>query len=329
MNTAKRTSDLDDLVAALPGHCILIMGDMMLDEYIWGEVRRISPEAPVPVVEVRRSTYAPGGAANVAANVASLGGRALLGGIVGRDPQAEKLREALQQRGVHAEGLVVDDERPTTTKTRVIAHNQQVVRVDSEQRTPLRIELEDVLLGWVTRRLGDADACILSDYDKSVVSPRLAERFIRLVREAGKPVIVDPKGTNYTKYRGATVVTPNVREAERALNHEINGGADLAEVGRQLSAILEGSALLITRGPEGMSLFLNGAQAIHIPAVARNVFDVTGAGDTVVSTLALALAAGATLGQAGRLANRAAGVVVGKFGTATVTIEELLAEDAA
>lgn len=315
-----------DILNAFPGKCVLIVGDVMLDEYIWGEVQRISPEAPVPVVEVRRRTYAPGGAANTAANVASLGGRALLGGVVGRDDQAERLRQALRQAGVDADGLFVDADRPTTTKTRIVAHSQQVVRVDTEQRMPLPVELEDTLLGWTAKRLSEADACILSDYDKGVVSPRLAERFIRLAREAGRPAVVDPKGTNYAKYRGATVVTPNIREAEQALNYKINGHADLLKVGRQLSTILEGSALLITRGPEGMSLFLNGAEAVHIPAVARNVFDVTGAGDTVVSTLALALAAGATLEQAARLANRAAGIVVGKFGTATVTIEELLAD---
>ena len=315
---------LADLVAAIPGYCILIVGDVMLDEYVWGEVRRISPEAPVPVVEARRRTYTPGGAANTAANVVSLGGRALLGGVIGRDHQATQLREALRQHGVDDEGLITDDERPTTTKTRIVAHSQQVVRVDSEQRAPLRIELEDALLGWMAKRLGDADACVLSDYDKGVVSSRLAERFIRLACESGKPVIVDPKGTDYAKYRGATVVTPNVHEAERALNHEINGDADLQEAGRQLSGILEGSALLITRGSQGMSLFLNGAEAVHILAVARNVFDVTGAGDTVVSTLALALAAGATLEDAARLANLAASIVVGKVGTATVTRDELL-----
>lgn len=317
-----------DIVAAFPGKRVLIVGDVMLDEYIWGEVRRISPEAPVPVVETRRRTYVPGGAANTAANVVSLSGRALLAGVIGRDDQAQKLQEALRERGINSEGLVVDDTRPTTTKTRIVAHSQQVVRVDLEQRAPLRPELEDRLLLWVEKRLPDADACILSDYDKGVVSPRLAERFIRLAREAGKPIVVDPKGTNYAKYRGATVVTPNVHEAERALNREINGDADLLEVGRQLLELLEGSALLITRGPQGMSLFVNRARPVHIPAVARNVFDVTGAGDTVVSTLAMALASGATLEQAARLANQAAGIVVGKFGTATVTIEELMSNEA-
>jgi D-beta-D-heptose 7-phosphate kinase/D-beta-D-heptose 1-phosphate adenosyltransferase len=311
-------------LAALPGKRVLIVGDVMLDEYVWGEVRRISPEAPVPVVEISRRTYVPGGAANVASNVVSLDGRAILGGVVGGDPQAELLQAALEERGVGAEGLVVDDERPTTTKTRIVAHSQQVVRVDSEQRTPLRIELEETLLRWVEKRLVEADAFVLSDYGKGVVSTRLAERFIRLAWEAGKPVIVDPKGTNYAKYSGATVVTPNVHEAERAINHDIKDDADLLRVGQELLKILNGSAMLITRGAEGMSLLLNGADAVHIPAVARNVFDVTGAGDTVVSTLAVALAAGATLQQAARLANMAAGIVVGKVGTATVTLDELL-----
>lgn len=325
MKVPKKISELTDLVTALSGRCILIVGDVMLDEYVWGEVRRISPEAPVPVVDARRRTYAAGGAANTAANVASLGGRALLGGVVGRDQQAEQLRQALRQHEVDAEGLIVDLDRPTTAKTRIVAQNQQVVRVDTEARIPLAVELEDALLEWVARRLSDADGCILSDYNKGVVSPRLAERFIQLAQKAGKPIVVDPKGTHYVKYRGATVVTPNTHEAEQALNRKINGHADLLEVGGQLSAILEGSALLVTRGPEGMSLFLNGALALHIPAVARNVFDVTGAGDTVVSILALALAAGATLEQAAYLANHAAGIVVGKFGTATVSIDELLA----
>lgn len=312
------------LVERFVGQTVLILGDVMLDEYIWGEVRRISPEAPVPVVELRRRTYVPGGAANTAANVVSLGGRARLGGVVGQDHQAKALDEALRQHGVDAEGLLVDDERPTTTKTRIVAHSQQVVRVDSEQSVPLRIELEDTLLRWAEKRLADADACVLSDYAKGVVSARLAERFIHMTRQAAKPVIVDPKGTNYTKYRGATVIAPNIHEAGQAVNREINSDADLLEAGRQLSDPLEGTALLITRGSQGMSLFLNGAQMAHIPATARHVFDVTGAGDTVVSTLALALAAGAGLEQAARLANRAAGVVVGKVGTATVTLDELL-----
>jgi D-glycero-beta-D-manno-heptose-7-phosphate kinase len=314
---------LEEVVAAFPGKRVLVIGDVMLDEYVWGEVRRISPEAPVPVVEARRRTYMPGGAGNTAANVVGLGGQAVLGGVVGRDHQAAKLSEALQQNGIETAGLIVDEGRPTTIKTRIVAHNQQVVRVDCEERTPLPARLEDTLLQWAETCIDGVDACILSDYSKGVVSIRLATDLIHLARQAGKPVVVDPKGTNYTKYRGATVVTPNVYEAERALDHEIDGEGDFLGVGRRLLDILDGAALLITRGAQGMSLFTKGASTLHIPANARNVYDVTGAGDTVVSVLALALAVGATLEQAVGLANRAAGIVVGKFGTATLSLAEL------
>ena len=254
----------------------------------------------------------------------SLGGRALLCGVIGPDHHAEKLREALKQAGVDPAELVVDYELPTTTKTRIVARSQQLVRLDSEQTKPLRIELEEALLQCLDKRLTEADACVLSDYGKGVVSSALAECFIRQARKAGKPLIVDPQGSNYAKYRGATLITPNVHEAERASNCEINSDIDLVEVGHRLLNILEGSSVLITRGAQGMSLFVNEAQPIHIPTVTRNVFDVSGAGDTVVSTLALALAAGASLEQALSLSNRAAGIVVGKFGTATVTKEELM-----
>jgi D-beta-D-heptose 7-phosphate kinase/D-beta-D-heptose 1-phosphate adenosyltransferase len=312
-----------ELLAAFPGQRVLIVGDVMLDEFIWGDVRRISPEAPVPVVEIQRRTYVPGGAANTAANVVSLGGVALLGGVVGRDHQAEQLGAALRQSGVEAEGLIGCDGRQTTTKTRILAHSQQVVRIDSEQRAPLSVAEEDRLLQWVETRLPGVGACVLSDYAKGVVSPRVAEHLIQMARQAGKPVVVDPKGTGYAKYRGATVVKPNVHEAERFAKQEITDESSLLEVGRQLAEVLDGSAVLITRGAQGMSLFRSGFSPAHIPAVAHNVFDVTGAGDTVISTLAMALAAGSTPEQATHLANRAASIVVGKVGTATVTLEEI------
>ncbi len=316
---------LRELAAALPGKRVLVAGDVMLDEYVWGEVRRISPEAPVPVVAVRRRTSVPGGAANSALNVASLGGRVVLGGILGEDPAADRLAAALRQRGVAGDGLLVDRERVTTTKTRIIAQNQQVARVDEEQHAAPPGELEARLLRWVEDRLPAVDACLLSDYAKGVVTPRFAGHLIGLARRAGKPVVVDPKGTDYAKYRGATVVKPNLREAQLVCHHEPDRPARLPELGRQLLDILDGSAVLLTRGPEGMSLFVRGAEPVHIAPVARDVFDVTGAGDTVVATLALALAAGAPLEQAAALANRAAGIVVAKVGTAQVTLEELLA----
>jgi len=313
-----------ELLAALPGRHVLIVGDVMLDEYIWGDVRRISPEAPVPIVEIRNRTYVPGGAANTAANVGSLGGQVLLGGVIGCDDQAGRLREALMAIKIDSEHLLVDDPRPTTTKTRIVAHNQQVVRVDSEQRVPLSKDLEVQLLRWVERNLPEADICVLSDYGKGVVTASLSQTFIELARASGKPVIVDPKGTDYKKYRGATVLTPNREEAKQALNHGSSTDLDLMEIGYRLMDMVECHALLITQGPQGMSLFVNGKQPLHIASAARSVFDVSGAGDTVVSTLAMALAAGASIEQAAFLSNRAAGVVVGKIGTATVSIEELM-----
>jgi D-beta-D-heptose 7-phosphate kinase/D-beta-D-heptose 1-phosphate adenosyltransferase len=204
-----------------------------------------------------------------------------------------------------------------------MAHNQHMVRLDSESRQPLSTTMENQLLHWAEEHVPEADACLISDYAKGVVTRRLAENFIRLARAAGKPVVVDPKGSEYVKYRGATVLTPNVLEAETAARHEIAHEADLLEAGQRLLDMLQGSAILITRGPEGMSLFRSGGPPIHAPAEARHVFDVTGAGDTAIVTFALSLAAGADLEQAMQLANRAAGIVVGKPGTACVSLDEL------
>ena len=309
-------------VPSFRGATVLTLGDVMLDEYVWGEVQRISPEAPVPVVEVQRRTHVPGGAANAAAGVVALGGRALLGGVVGADPAAEHLRAALQAAGLETEGLVVDPGRPTTTKTRVIAHSQQVVRADAEDRSPLSPEVESRLVEWAAGRLGEADAVVLSDYAKGVVSSGLARRVIELAHEHEKPVVVDPKGIDYAKYRGATVITPNAHDAGRAANVHVHDYDDLLEVARRLSASCDGAALLVTRGAAGMTLFTN-AHPVDIPAEAQAVYDVTGAGDTVVAVLAVALARSLPLEEAVRLANAAAGIVVGKVGTATVTLEEL------
>jgi rfaE bifunctional protein kinase chain/domain len=321
--TGEMESIWKQILSAMPGKRVLTLGDVMLDEYILGEVKRISPEAPVPVVEIRSQTWVPGGAGNVAANVASLGGRALLASALGQDHQADRLHEALERKGVEREGLFADAQRRTTTKTRIIAHQQQIARVDAEQATALAAGLEQELLGWVEQQMERVDACILSDYAKGVVSPRVANHFIGLARRAGKVVVVDPKGTNYAKYRGATVVKPNLHEAERAVKTEIHGETALEAAGRQLLDTLEGSSLLITRGPQGMLLLQPGANPVYISSAARAIYDVTGAGDTVVSTLALALAAGASLEQAARLANGAAGVAVAKVGTTAVTLDEL------
>ncbi len=316
---------LREIVKGFASRRILVVGDVMLDEYVWGEVRRISPEAPVPIVTITRRSCVPGGAGNTAVNVAKLGGQALLASVIGTNAQAGRLKDAFALQGLMLDGLLADSGRVTTTKTRIMAHQQHhVVRIDEEQLTPLGKALEDQLLRWLEGQLPLVDACVLSDYAKGVVSRSLAQQFIAMAKRAGKPIVVDPKGTDFTKYRGATVIKPNIEEAKLVCRPENNRDPDPLELARTLLELFEGSALLLTRGPEGMSLFEPGARALHIPSVAREVFDVTGAGDTVAATLALALASGATLEQAAYLANRAAGVVVAKVGTAYATAAELL-----
>ena len=261
---------LRDILARFRGQRVLIVGDVMLDEYIWGEVQRISPEAPVPVVNMRHRTYVPGGAANVATNVASLGGSPLLVGVVGDDQAAEQLGEALRQQGVDTTGLLVDEERQTTLKTRVVACNQQVLRIDCEQRRPLSAELEAQLIKRSAKFLPGTDACIVSDYGKGVVSERFSACFIDLARQVGKPVVVDPKGTDYAKYRGATLVKPNVHEVEHVLGYPLRSRLELLEAGEQLIDLLQGSAVLISRGEEGMSLFRPGSPPQHFSSAARS-----------------------------------------------------------
>jgi D-beta-D-heptose 7-phosphate kinase/D-beta-D-heptose 1-phosphate adenosyltransferase len=307
----------------LPGRRVLVLGDIMLDEYLWGEATRISPEAPVPVVEVRRRSVAPGGAANAAANIASLGGTAILGGVVGADDAGQRLVEALRSQGVAAQGVTVDAARPTTVKARLIAGNQQIVRMDHEARIPVGERAEETLWLWAEREMPAAQSCVLSDYGKGVVSEPLARRFIDLARQQGIPVVVDPKGTDYAKYRGAAVIKPNIGELECVLQEKLPGLGDLERAGRRLAGLLPGTAVLITRGPDGMALFQGEAAAWYVPSAARQVYDVTGAGDIVVSTLALALAAGAPLEAAIRLSNHAAGLAVACRGTVVVALAAL------
>jgi D-beta-D-heptose 7-phosphate kinase/D-beta-D-heptose 1-phosphate adenosyltransferase len=315
--------ELEQLVDRFPGVRVLAIGDVMLDEYVWGAVSRISPEAPVPVVEIERRSEVPGGAANAAAGVAALGGRSSLAGVVGDDPAAERLRRRLDESGVDHVGLVVEAGRPTTTKMRVIAHSQQVVRVDQEERQGIAAAVEEELLAWARREVEECNAVIVSDYAKGVVSDRLASSVIETAAAAGVPVVIDPKGADFAKYAGATVITPNLGEAARGAGVDPDHAGDLPRVAGRLIAALDGTALLLTRGADGISLFTSTADPVHIPAVAREVYDVTGAGDSVVSTLTLALAAGASLEDGARLANEAAAIAVGKVGTAAVGHEEL------
>jgi D-beta-D-heptose 7-phosphate kinase/D-beta-D-heptose 1-phosphate adenosyltransferase len=302
---------------------VLVVGDVMLDEYVWGTVSRISPEAPVPVVAVRSETVKVGGAANVAANIASLGGAVSLVGVVGDDVQAERLCRELEGAGVADDGLVRDAGRPTTVKSRVVAGSHHIVRFDRESEAPLSAALRAALLGKVRACLADAEAILISDYAKGIVSPPLVRELLRLAKRHKKLVAVDPKIQHMGLFRGVTVVTPNHHEAAAATGVRIRSEADLLRVGATLLTRLQAQAVLITRGEQGMSLFERGKSVTHIPTFAREVYDVTGAGDTVMAALSLGLAAGADMRQAAILGNYAAGVVVGKRGTATVTREEL------
>ncbi len=311
------------------GRRLVVVGDVMLDEHIQGQVRRLSPEAPVPIVEIQSRRFHPGGAANVAVNITSLGGTALLAGIIGADTAGTRLREELSLRGADSKHLIAVTGRRTTTKSRVMAGGQHIVRFDEECRLDLSPEEEDALARRACECAQEAHACIISDYAKGVAIPKICQRVISAASERGIPIIVDPKGTDYTKYAGATLITPNLNEARtlagtydsRFLARDDSGILieDIAEtIMRRLSA-----NLLITRGSEGMSLFERGAPPVTIRARARQVYDVTGAGDTVVAVLALGLAAGLSLENASRLGNLAAGVVVGELGASTISPEAL------
>ncbi len=302
---------------------VLVVGDVMLDQYMWGRVSRISPEAPVPVVEVDKVSFTPGGAANVACNVASLGGRACLIGVVGDDEEGRRLRQLFADNGILTEGLLTDHERPTTLKNRIIAHSQQIVRVDRERKEAVNGPLSQLVLERLRRVLADSDILVVSDYAKGLLTPALLRSIIASARQAGKAVLVDPKGRDYSKYRGVTAIMPNKQEAGQAVNGDITDESSLISTGRTLLRQLECEAVLITRGEEGMSLFEKRGCITHLPTFSRTVYDVTGAGDTVIAALSLALAAGASFLESATLANHAAGIVVGKVGTATVTSREL------
>ena len=315
---------VEQILNAFTGKTIIIVGDAMLDEFIWGKVHRISPEAPVPVVEVIEETYRLGGCANVAANIQELGGTAIPIGIVGRDAASDRIGELLEKAGIETYGLVRAD-RPTTLKSRILAHSQQVVRTDRESKKPLSAELNSDLTALFNQFLPKAAAVIVSDYDKGVVNRDLMTNILPRAKSAGVPVFLDPKVHHADYYRPITLITPNHHEAQLLTGLGIDGDRSLEEAGRRLLEKFECEYALITRGEEGMSLF-NKAGAHHLPTFAREVFDVTGAGDTVIATLALASAGGGTMEESAILANHAAGIVVGKVGTATVSRSELVSD---
>ncbi len=323
---AAPTFDLAALRAVLArfaGRRILVLGDLMLDRYLWGRVERISPEAPVPVVEVERESFTLGGAGNVAANLRALGAEPLLVGVVGDDPDGARLMETLRGGGVATPGVVRDPGRPTTVKTRIIAHAQQVVRADRESRADVEGAALEALHGALAEAIARCDGMIVSDYGKGVITRRSVERALGLARERSLTVSVDPKESHIDAYRGVSILTPNQHEAGYMQGRRITDEASLLEVGWGLQKRLDAEAVLVTRGPEGMSLFERTGRCTHLPTVAREVYDVTGAGDTVVSVVALALAAGADYPVACHLANHAAGVVIREVGTASCTPAQL------
>ncbi|MCB9890829.1 MAG: D-glycero-beta-D-manno-heptose-7-phosphate kinase [Planctomycetes bacterium] len=304
---------------------VLVFGDLILDRYVEGDARRVSPEAPVLVFESSFASYRLGGACNVAANVVSVGGSAVCLGLVGSDEGADRLAKRLADAGIGGEGLIHDDTRLTTVKTRYVSRMHQVLRVDEETKQRASEEARARIFEFLDRRLEEFDALILSDYGKGVLDDECLRRAIDRGRACGIPVLVDPKGNDYSKYRGATLVTPNRLEAELASGVTIDGDEALERVAARLAESCGLDTVVITLGPDGIYYRTKEGETATFPTEARAVYDVTGAGDTVVAILAFALAAGFALPAAIRLANHAAGIVVGRFGTAAVTRDELLA----
>ncbi len=302
---------------------IAVVGDVMLDDYIFGSVDRISPEAPVPVVSVKRESFVLGGAANVLNNLSSLNAKVFAFGVIGNDDNGKRFLDVLKEKSIYTDGIIIDEKRPTAVKRRVIAQNQQLLRMDWEDKTSITSDIEDKILEQIKNNIDNIDAFILSDYDKGVLTARLSGEIIRLANEKNKIVTVDPKPKNHMNYVGATSITPNRKEAMECLGIEsFKNEEDLTSQMLKLKEKLQLKNLLLTRSEEGMTLFEDGA-AETISTVAKEVYDVTGAGDTVISVFTLAKVAGATWFEAARVANTAAGIVVGKMGTATATPEQI------
>lgn len=317
--------DIDHELGKLAGVTVLCIGDLMLDDFVYGDVGRISPEAPAPVMRVKRNDTVVGGAGNVARNIAALGAHCVFVGMVGKDDAGRLLQEKLAQEPRISPLLVVDAARPTTRKVRFVSEHYatHLLRADWETSTPASAEIEAAILAGVTKSLPKVDAVVLSDYAKGLLTPNVVRAVIAAALEAGKPVIVDPKGNDYAVYCGATLVTPNRKELGDAMRRDVTGDAEIAAAAHELCESIGCAAMLVTRSDEGMTLVQRGKAPVHIPAYPVKIGDVSGAGDTVIAVLAAMLAAHADLELAMRAANAAAAVVVGKRGTATVSLPEL------
>ena len=305
-----------DLISRFPDITVGVIGDIILDKYLWGDVERISPEAPVPVVDVKKETVSLGGASNVANNIASLDAKAYMIGVVGDDENAKIIENLLKSKNINPV-LIKDKSRPTIEKTRVIAVSQQLLRIDREDRSKLSTGIEDKIINEIKNIKDEINVFIVSDYGKGVITQRIMD----FIKSLNKPIFVDPKPSNYQLYKNTTILTPNKKEAYESIKADKN--TDLEFVGRKIMSDLELNQLLITLGGEGMALF-EGDKILRIPTKAKKVFDVTGAGDTVISVLALARLAGGTWEESASLANTAAGYVVGEIGTATVSRDILI-----
>jgi rfaE bifunctional protein kinase chain/domain len=319
--TAKKS--LLTQIDKFPQAKIMVIGDMMIDHFIWGSVNRISPEAPVPIVKVTKESFHLGGAANVVHNIHTLGGKVYTAGVTGNDEMGRKIVHDLRALGISTKGVILIHKRPTTVKTRIIAHNQQVVRLDREEVSPLNTDVKKRIIAYCKKIFSDIDALILSDYDKGVLSRELVEEIIGLCKKGKKPMIVDPKVEHIDIYKGVTMITPNQKEASDASGVKILTDEDASRAASLLQKKIGCESVLITRGEQGMTLVEKNGSFAHIPTLATEVYDVTGAGDTVVSALTLALATGASKRIAALIANYAAGIVIKKVGTASVEKEEL------
>jgi rfaE bifunctional protein kinase chain/domain len=298
----------------------------MLDRYWWGSVERISPEAPVPIVRLSETSLALGGAANVAANVVGLGAHVQLVGGIGEDHEASEFRHLLDSANIPDDSILVLRDRPTSLKTRVVAHSQQVVRVDQESSDPLSSSVEELVLARALSLIDNVDLCVLSDYAKGFLTDRIIAEMVKMAQRSGKPLLVDPKGKNFDKYRGASILTPNVREVSEVSHCSVQSFESIRRSADELIQRLSLDALIVTRGEEGITLFSADSDPFHVNAKERQVYDVTGAGDTVIATIAVGLAAGVSLHNVIKLANAAAGMVVSEVGTTSIAKEKLADE---
>ena len=324
MLSKEKIKKLYQIMDQFKGRKVLVLGDIMVDKFVFGKVSRISPEAPVPIVEIDKENYMPGAAGNVVNNLWTLGSKVLLCGVIGKDLVGQKLIKEFKNKGVETSGVFIDSSRPTILKTRVIAEHQQVVRTDREVKRTLPKEINDQMMNYIKNSLSIVEAIIISDYGKGVINRKILEYIVKKAYRIEIPLVVDPKIEHFLQYKKVTCITPNHYEAGQAIHKQIKDEKSLFNVGNILMKRLNCKSLLITRGEHGMTLFEKKGKITHIPTTAREVYDVTGAGDTVVSSFALSLTVNRnSLVDAAYISNYAAGVVVGKLGTATVSVEEI------